>query len=153
MPNSGLNFMRRMLAAIGGALRPMRSHRVRAAGMLVVLAAAMGLGACTDIVGTGGRNLEIIWPRDGATLYGEETLRARVRGLELDEYEIYWYVDDGREWRMFDEWHERPPHKSEYVDTWFWDWNGRGPYTIGFIAEDRRGRQIGHRTVRVYVDY
>jgi hypothetical protein len=38
------------------------------------------------------------------------------------------------------------------VDTWYWDWRRRGPYTVGFIAEDRRGREIAHRTVRVYVE-
>lgn len=149
MPHLTTEFKRRLRSPDARVAR----RAARSAGLLAVLVLAMGLGACTDIVGTGNRNLEILWPRDGATLYGEEVLRARVRGLELDEYEIYWYVDGGREWRMFDEWYERPPHKSEYVDTWFWDWNGRGPYTIGFIAEDRRGRQIGRRTVRVYVDY
>jgi hypothetical protein len=120
---------------------------------VVALVAALTLGACVDMVGVGTRtrDMEIIWPRHGAVLYDYETLRARVRGYDLDDYDIWWYVDDSRERRMWDERRERPPHKAFTVDTWEWYWNGRGPYTVGFIAEDRRGREIAHRTVRVYV--
>jgi hypothetical protein len=130
-----------------------RMARLRLVVLLAVLGAlSLGLGACTDLVGAGDRDLEIIWPRNGATLYDEEILRARLRGRSLDDYDIYWYVDDSRERRMSNAWNERPAHKAALVDTWFWDWRGRGPYTVGFIAEDRRGREIAHRTVRVYVE-
>jgi hypothetical protein len=129
-----------------------RMPRARTAGLLAVLAAlTISLAACTDMTGLRG-DLEIIWPRDGATLYDEEVLRARLRGYDIDDYDIYWYVDDGRERRMYNERSERPAHKSYLVDTWYWDWRGRGPYTVGFVAEDRRGREIAHRTVRVYVE-
>jgi hypothetical protein len=132
-------------------LKRNRTGRTRVAGVVILLAASLTFGACGDVVGVGHSNLEIIWPRHNATLYDEEVLRARLRGYDLDDYEIYWYVDDSRERRMWNEWWERPPHKAEIVDTWFWDWRGRGPYTVGFIAEDRRGRRLAHRTVRVYV--
>jgi hypothetical protein len=121
---------------------------------LAVLAIAvliLGLPACTDIYGARDRDLEILWPRNGATLVDEEVFGVRLRGYDLDEYDVYWYVDDSREQRMWDDWYSRPQQKSYIVDTWFWDWRGRGPYTVGFIAEDRRGRQLAHRTVRVYV--
>jgi hypothetical protein len=129
------------------------SARRRAAAVTTVLAAALTLlpAGCTDMIATGDGNLEILWPRNGATLYGEELLRARMPYRNLDDYEIYWYVDDGRERRMWNEWGARTPHKAYRVDTWFWDWRGRGPYTVGFVAEDRRGRVIARRTVRVYV--
>lgn len=123
---------------------------VQALALMAVL--TLPLGACSDVLGIGSRDLEIIWPRNGATLYDYETLRARVRGHDLDDYDIYWYVDGGVQRRMRNEWHERPEHKSYEIDTWEWYWNGRGPYTIGFVAEDWRGRRIAHRTVRVYVD-
>jgi hypothetical protein len=129
-----------------------RMGRARRGGLLALLAGlTLSAGACTDLTGVGARDLEVLWPRNGATLSDYEVLRARVRGYDLDDYDIYWYVDDGRERRMWNEWDERPPHKADVVDTWFWDWRGRGPYTVGFVAEDRRGRQIAHRTVRVYV--
>lgn len=125
---------------------------VRRAALVAVLGTvALTLGACTDVFG-GGRDIDIIWPRHGSVLYDEETLRARVRGYDLEDYDIYWYVDDSRAFRMWDEWYENPPHKADIVDTWYWDWRGRGPYTVGFIAEDRSGRQIARRTVRVYVE-
>ena len=127
----------------------------RAAQLLALVAVlTLPLGACDDVVGVGVRDsdLEILWPRDGETLYGYEMLRARVRGYHLEDYEIYWNIDGGVLRRMYNEWEDYPEHKSYEVDTWDWYWNGRGPYTIGFIAEDRNGRRIGRRSVRVYVD-
>jgi hypothetical protein len=124
----------------------------RVAAAAALAAFTLSIGACTDLVGVRDRDLEILWPRHGAVLYDEEMLSARLRGYNLDEYEIYWYVDDSRERRMWNEWGGRPPYKAYLVDTWYWDWNGRGPYTVGFIAEDRRGREVAHRTVRVYVE-
>lgn len=127
--------------------------RMRRVTVVAVLATTSVLfGACTDLVGVGQRDIEILWPRQGAVLYDYEMLRARVRGYDLDDYEIYWYVDDSRQWRMWNVYNDRPEHKAYEVDTWYWDWRGRGPYTVGFIAEDRRGREIARRTVRVYVE-
>jgi hypothetical protein len=128
-----------------------RTRRAPIAALLAVVALTVTLGACGDLVGYGDRELDIIWPRNGATLQDDEVFRARLRGYGLEDYDIYWYVDDGRDRRMWNEWNERPAHKAYVVDTWYWDWRGRGPYTVGFVAEDRRGREIAHRTVRVYV--
>lgn len=127
-----------------------RSWR-RGAAVLALAAVTLSLSTCTDIVGIRDRDLEILWPRNNATLSGEEYLEVRLRGYRLYEYEVYWYVDDSREQRMWNEWDDYPEHKAYIVDTWYWDWRGRGPYTVGFIAEDYRGRQLAHRTVRVYV--
>ncbi|HEX6134363.1 MAG TPA: hypothetical protein VFZ24_10370 [Longimicrobiales bacterium] len=129
-----------------------RSLPLRVAGPIAVTAAlAVSTAACTDVLG-GGDQLEIIWPSRDAVLYDEEVLRARVRNRRLEDYEIYWYVDNSSEQRMWDEWDDGTPHKVYVVDTWFWDWRGSGPYTVGFIAEDYRGREIARRTVRVYVE-
>lgn len=131
-----------------------RSAATRRIVQVIALMAALTLplGACDDVVGVGSRDIEIMWPRNGATLYGYETLRARVRGYDLDDYDIFWYVDGGVQRRMYDEWRDHPEHKYYDIDTWDWYWNGRGPYEIGFIAEDWRGRRIAHRTVRVYIE-
>jgi hypothetical protein len=129
-----------------------RPRRGRLFATVLVAVLAIGATSCTDLTGIGDRDLEVIWPRNGAQLWGEETLRARLRHRDLEEYEIYWYVDNWRERRMWNEWYDRTPHKAYDVDTWYWDWNGRGPYTITFIAEDRNGRRLARREVRVYVD-
>jgi hypothetical protein len=121
--------------------------------LLMVLVFGLTLAGCIDATGLGARDtdLEIIWPRPEATLIDEEYLQVRLRGWDLDEYEVYWYVDDSREELMWNEWEDHPEHKGYVVDTWFWDWRGEGPYTVGFIAEDVRGRRLAERTVRVYV--
>jgi hypothetical protein len=122
-----------------------------AKALLSVVALCLALGSCTDLTGPSSRDLEILWPRSDATLFGEEYLQVRLRGYRLDEYEVYWYVDDSQEELMWNEWDEDPEHKAYLVDTYYWDWRGEGPYTLGFIAEDQSGRRLAQRTVRVYV--
>lgn len=141
-----------MIAQLRRWTARLRVVPVRVAAMAGIAAAlVLSAAACTDVLGA-GEDLEILWPARNATLYDEEVLRARVRNRQLDDYDIYWYVDDSRARLMWDEWDDRTPHKAYVVDTWLWDWRGRGPYTVGFIAEDYRGREIAHRTVRVYVE-
>lgn len=120
-----------------------------AAGTAVL---ALTLSACVEMGTAPARDLEIIWPARNAIMIDEEVLRVRLPGWHLDDYDVYWYVDNGPEVRMWNVRDGRTPHKAYPVDTWFWDWRGRGPYTVGFIAEDRWGYEIAHRTVRVYVE-
>jgi hypothetical protein len=133
-------------------MKSRRKHPRYAFLIALMALLTLPLGACDNVLGAGDHDLEIMWPRNGATLYGYEVLRARMRGYNLDDYDIWWYVDDGTERLMYDEWNDQTRHKSYEVDTWDWYWNGRGPYTIGFVAEDWRGNRIAHRTVRVYVE-
>ena len=140
----------------GFMTEPRRLERLRAAHWRIAALAgvavlALSTASCTDVLG-GNDELEILWPAPNATLYDEEVLRARVRNRHPEDYDIYWYVDDSRAELMWDEWDDRTPHKAYVVDTWYWDWRGRGPYTVGFVAEDYRGREIARRTVRVYVE-
>jgi hypothetical protein len=139
--------MRDLWRSRRGLSGPRRAAKVAGLAAFIALTGA----GCGDLAGVRDRDLEIIYPRNGATLIDEEVLRARLRGWDLDDYVIYWYVDDSRDRRMWNDWRSRPPHKVYVVDTWFWDWRGSGPYTVGFIAEDHYGRQLAHRTVRVYV--
>jgi hypothetical protein len=133
-------------------MKSRRKHPRYAFLIALMALLTLPLGACDNVLGAGDHDLEIMSPRNGATLYGYEVLRARMRGYNLDDYDIWWYVDDGTERLMYDEWNDQTRHKSYEVDTWDWYWNGRGPYTIGFVAEDWRGNRIAHRTVRVYVE-
>lgn len=129
----------------------------RAFGTAAALAVVLFTASCDLPLGVGdpfgSAYIEIAWPENDARLYGTEVFRARLRdGRRLDDYEMYWYVDDGRDERMYDNWQDRTPHKFDEVDVYRWDWRGRGPYTVTFVAEDYSGRVIGERSVRVYVD-
>jgi hypothetical protein len=123
----------------------------RTGALMALVVTGLAVAACTEVGTFPAHDLDIIWPARGATLIDEEVLRVHLPGYRLDDYEVYWYVDDGPERRMGNVWNSRTPHKAYRVDTWYWDWRGRGPYTVGFIAEDRWGHPIAHRTVRVYV--
>lgn len=140
------------MIGVRGSRRRRSAVRLRVTGALAGLAVmSMTLAACAEAGTFPARELEIIWPTRGATLIDEEVLRVRLPGYSLNDYEVYWYVDNGPEVRMWNVRSGRTPHKAYPVDTWFWDWRGSGPYTVGFIAEDRWGNEIAHRTVRVYV--
>ncbi|MGH7475929.1 MAG: hypothetical protein ACRELD_06550 [Longimicrobiales bacterium] len=133
-----------------------RSRLFRARSLAAAAALALLLSGCVDagdVFGIGG-GIEVLHPEDGERLYGVTTLRARVRDNRYhpEDYRMFWYVDDSREYEMYDEWDTRTPHKVDVVDARYWNWRGRGPYTVGFIAEDWRGRRIAERRIRVYVD-
>jgi len=119
--------------------------------VLAVAVLCLTASSCPEIYDVHDRDLEVIWPRNGATLRDEELFRVRLRGRSLDDYEVYWSVDDSPERRMLNDRETGRREKVYLVDTWFWDWGGRGPYTVRFTAEDDRGRTIARRTVRVYV--
>jgi hypothetical protein len=123
----------------------------RAGGAAALALIALSAASCTDITGS-ERDLQILWPREGATLRDEELLQVRLRGRDLDDYEVFWSVDGGREELMWNEWDDGTPYKGYIVDTWYWDWNGGGPYEVTFLATDFSGREIARRRVRVYVE-
>lgn len=42
-----------------------------------------------------GRPVDVWWPRDGLTSSGTEPFKAMVPGLAVEQYEMYWQVDNG----------------------------------------------------------
>jgi endoglucanase len=95
-------------------------------------------------------NLEIASPIPAATLSGSTVLRARLTDRSSTSYTMHWQVDGGSRVRMA----ESGGFHTSTVDVSKWTWNGAGPYTISFVAEQKiRGRTtvVGSGSVEVYV--
>ena len=95
-------------------------------------------------------NLEIVSPDNGATATGVVTAQARLTDRPSTSYAMYWRVDAGARTRMT---HSNGYHSSN-IDVSNWKWNGAGPYTLEFIAEQKisgRYRIVGRGSIKIYV--
>jgi len=93
--------------------------------------------------------LAIWWPSQGVTLQGVQTIKAKVNDLDLSQYTMTWSVDNGRQSGSMTDQLNEGPHKEATVNTNQWTWNGKGPYTITFVAKSLSGQVIASNSVQV----
>ena len=94
-------------------------------------------------------NLEIVAPDNGATLSGINTLKTRLTDRSIWNYTMYWQVDGGARSKMA----KSGSYDVATVDVTTWTWNGAGPYTLTFTAEDKvKGKivVVGKGSVQIY---
>ena len=94
--------------------------------------------------------LDIWWPAEGAAVSGVEPWKGLLVDKPLSEYELYWQVDGDRLNRLPDNW-EGVPHKEDQIDLSGWNWKGRGPYRITFVAKNGAGGVLAEQSVNIYV--
>ena len=94
--------------------------------------------------------LDIWWPAEGAAVSGVEPWKGLLVDKPLSEYELYWQVDGDRLNRLPDNW-EGVPHKEDQIDLSGWNWKGRGPYRITFVAKNGAGGALAEQSVSIYV--
>jgi DNA-binding winged helix-turn-helix (wHTH) protein len=94
--------------------------------------------------------IEISWPKAGAEVSGVEPFKAAVRGLPLDEYQMFWKLGDDRMNLMFDS-NEGYPHKEFLVEFSDWKWRGRGPYKVNFVAMGKNNKIIAQESLEFFV--
>jgi len=90
------------------------------------------------------------WPTDGAHVIGTQPFKALVDGMSVDQYDMYWQVDGGGLVLMPSS-YTGYPHKETAVDLSGWNWKGKGPYIITFVAK-QNGVTITQRSVSIYND-
>ncbi len=99
----------------------------------------------------GEGTVEVWWPKNGAHLSGTQPFKAMVSGLDdVSQYEMYWQVDGGQENRM-DNSSEDYPHKESSVDLSEWEWRGKGPYEVTFVAK-KDGVPVAKSSITIYND-
>ena len=63
---------------------------------------------------------------------------------------MFWQVDGGQ-WNTM-ETKTTDAHKESWVDVSDWNWRSNHPYTINFIVTDTNWKQIGEKSVSIFVD-
>ncbi|HEU5114149.1 MAG TPA: glycoside hydrolase family 6 protein [Candidatus Paceibacterota bacterium] len=86
------------------------------------------------------------WPTQDASVTGVQPFKAVVPGMDLQNYYMFWQVDNGGYVMMNDSTTDAP-HKEAQVDISGWNWNPNGTYTVNFIAQDLSGHEIGRTSV------
>ncbi len=96
-------------------------------------------------------DLETWWPTDGSVVTGTQPFMAMMKGKNIDEYVMYWQVDDGNKNRMETN-NTNYPHKEATVDLAGWNWKGTGSYKITFSAYTNSNEKITERSVNIYTN-
>lgn len=125
---------------------------------LAPLAVAILASACTDLATGVGEDsasaraaeIDVWWPTDGAQVSGVQPFKASLGTWKLNQYDMYWQVDGGELTYMGDSWVDGA-HKEIPVDVSEFTWRGAGPYTVNFVAKDRKGNVVAERSVQVTV--
>ena len=94
--------------------------------------------------------LSVWWPTEQAEITGLHAFKARLEGRSLTSYEMFWQVDGDRENAMYDS-RADGGRKEAMVDVSRWNWRGRGPYAVTFVARDASRNVIAQRTVSIRI--
>ncbi len=93
-------------------------------------------------------SIDVWWPTDGSVVTGTQPFMAMVKDASVDEYTMYWQVDNGDKNRM--ETNNNYPHKEVPVDVTGWNWKGTGPYKITFSAYNQNNEKVVENSVEIY---
>ncbi len=100
---------------------------------------------------TASASVNVWWPSAGANLAGTQPFKAEVKNMPLDQYDLYWQVDNGALVLMQNSTTDSP-HKEASVNVASWNWRGSGPYILNFVAKDKSGNTIGKSSEQVSVN-
>lgn len=89
------------------------------------------------------------WPVEGAKVTGTQPFKGLLSGANVNDYQMFWYVDQGS-WNWMDNNYNGYPHKEASVDVTGWNWRGNGPYPITFIARWNDGTVAAKKTFSIY---
>jgi len=95
--------------------------------------------------------ITIWWPKNGSILSGmQEPFKAMLSKTDVNTYNMYWQVDGGDLVLMANN-DTLYPHKEFGANVSAWNWNGKGPYTVNFVAQSLSGKLLARQAVQVYL--
>ncbi len=92
--------------------------------------------------------VSVWWPTNNAQVAGTQPFKARIDGMNLSDYSMYWQVDNGQLNSMSDN-NTDAPHKEASVDLSSWHWQPSGTYQVNFVAKDKNGNTIATQPVTI----
>jgi endo-1,4-beta-D-glucanase Y len=95
-------------------------------------------------------NVSIWWPGSTQAVSGEQPFKAVLDGYDLNQYQMYWQVDNGG-LNLMSSVHGTAAHKISMVDLQYWTWSQSGRYTINFVAKKLDGTVIAQKSTIITV--
>lgn len=89
------------------------------------------------------------WPIDGAHITGQQPFKADLVGSSVNEYKMFWHVDDGT-WNVMETSLQDYPHKEVIVDISDWNWKGEGPYKVTYVATSLSGKVLASKSFEIF---
>jgi endoglucanase len=93
---------------------------------------------------------DVWWPANSAQITGIQPFKAVMSGASLENYSMYWQVDNGQ-WNRMENSYQEYPHKEAIVNLDGWTWKDSRGYDITFIVVSSRGYVLGKKTVSISV--
>jgi endoglucanase len=113
--------------------------------------AALGLVRHTTMAEAGANTVKPWWPVEGSRVTGVQPFKAAVSNSAVEDYDMFWQVDDGARNIMPSNYTDHP-HKETRVNLNGWTWRGSGPYKVTYTAVSKQdGRQLATRSINIYV--
>lgn len=81
------------------------------------------------------------------TVSGEENLKAKLEGIDVKNYEMYWKVKGGNWVKMYNQ----SDYKEATIDFSNWTWHKDNKYELVFKAADTKGNTLKELSVTVTV--
>ena len=94
---------------------------------------------------------QIWWPSNDAHLVGVQPINAILENYSVNDYAMYWQVDNGNLNPLNDSYNDYP-HKEASIDFTNWNWKGVGPYVLTIISKNKSGIEIESKSIQIYVD-
>src|SRR6185503_8334270 len=110
-----------------------------------------GTSAQTSPAPAASFNVSVWWPTEGSLVKGVQPFKALVDNVFLDNYSMYWQVDNGQLNPMTNSF-DGGGHKEALVDLTNWNWKGSGPYAITVVAKNPSGTIMATKTVNIMID-
>lgn len=96
------------------------------------------------------RTLNAWWPNEGARVSGTVAFKGAVTDMDVSQYAMYWFVDNGA-WSVMNSDYTDYPHKEAAVNVDSWTWKGEGPYAVTYVAQNRQGQEIARTSYSLYI--
>ncbi len=94
-------------------------------------------------------SINIWWPTNNSVIQGVQPLKALVPNQQIEQYNMWWQVDNGQLNFMSNSYQDHP-HKETSIDFTSWGWKGTGPYEITLVARNLSNSEIARRTIQIY---
>lgn len=132
-------------------IEKLKSKKFIAKSLALLIGMSTLFTAMSHVRAVSDNNINVWWPAEGSILSGVQPLKAELTNKNINNYNMFWFVDGGQ-WNWMEINNSDYPHKESSVDVNGWGWNNEGLYKIGFVATEASGNIIAKTERSVYIN-